>query len=94
MAESTNPPWFVELTTGLAEIARLNNEAGDAGRAPVADSLAFTRALTARSQFLDAMEQLATAPGATAAEVEQVAAGILGLAAPSNEKGLPAIPNL
>lgn len=82
--DSTDPPWFDELASGLAEIARVNNEARDAGDEPVADSLAFTRALTARWQFLDAMEQITTAPGATPAEIEQAAAGILRLAAPSN----------
>lgn len=41
---------------------------------------ACPEAWEARARFLAAADQLATAPGVTAAEVEQVAGGILALA--------------
>jgi hypothetical protein len=42
---------------------------------------ACPEAWDARARFLADMDRLTTAPGATAAEVEQAAAGILALAA-------------
>ena len=79
---SQNPPWFDDLLHGLAEIARADLKALDAGERPSpGNDVAFTRALIAREQFLADMDRLTTAPGATAAEVAQAAAGILTLAA-------------
>lgn len=81
---SSNPPWFDALAEGLFAIARARRVACESGAEDDGDigpELAFIGGLLARERFLADMERLATAPGATAAEVEQAAAGILALAA-------------
>ncbi len=76
-----NPPWFDELTQGLFMLARERREAREAGvEPPTGGDESFVRALTARWQFLDSLNRLATSPGMSADEVQQVAAGILALA--------------
>ena len=80
-----NPPWFDELTLGLSTLARERREAREAGMEPPAEGdESFVRALTARWQFLDSLNRLETSPGMSAGEVQQVAAGILGLGTEGN----------
>lgn len=82
---SQNPPWFDELTQGLSTLARERREAREAGmEPPPGGDESFVRALAARWQFLDSMDRLATSPGMSTDEVQQVAAGILALGTEGN----------
>lgn len=74
---------------GFWDLVHQSREAQERGDEGGFDGIGYARAMMARERFLDATDRLAFAPGLSADELENVAAGILSLA---NENRLCHVP--